>query len=44
MPKQPITCNLIGGASVVFDVEDSTAADFDFTASLYHMFATTVGK
>lgn len=44
MAKQPITCNLNGGATVIFDVEDTTAADFDTTASLYHLFATTVGK
>ena len=39
----PVTCNLAGGGSVIFDAADSTVWDYDDTWKLYDLFASTVG-
>lgn len=40
----PVTCTLAEGATVVFDVEDTTADDVDTTSWLFDLFNRTVGK
>ena len=43
MTTQPVTCNLNGGATIVFDVVDTTADDHDETGNLFDMFVRSVG-